>query len=214
MLRSLQPELLDSLPFDHPDARGNRRDLRMLNRLMGNYRWFARTLPPLVRPGERVLELGAGIGELGLLLAKRRIAVDGIDLWPRPSTWPAERAWHQTDICSFDGYGEYPVVIANLILHQFSDAALANLGRTLARRARLIVACEPERSERSRALVAAAAPFLRLNHVTRHDARVSIEAGFRGDELPMVLGLASAGWQIECKPMALGAYRMVAIKRP
>lgn len=186
----------------------------MLNRLMGNYRWFARTLPPLVRPGERVLELGAGIGELGLLLAKRGLAVDGLDFWPRPPTWPAERAWHTADLRSFGGYGEYPVVIANLILHQFSDADLANLGRTLARRTRLIVTCEPERSELSRTLVAAAAPFLRLNHVTRHDARVSIEAGFQGDELPKALGLTGAGWQFNCKPMALGANRMVAIQRP
>jgi hypothetical protein len=62
MLRTLQPELLDSLPSDHPDARHSRRDLRVINRLMGNHRWFARTLPPLVRAGEHALELGAGNG--------------------------------------------------------------------------------------------------------------------------------------------------------
>ncbi len=72
MQRILQAELLDSLPHDHPDALHNRRDLRVINRVMGNYRWFARTLPALLRPGEAALEVGAGDGTLGLQLAARR----------------------------------------------------------------------------------------------------------------------------------------------
>ncbi len=50
MQRTPQPELLDSLPPQHPDALHNRRDLRLTNRVMGNHRWLIRTLPPLLRP--------------------------------------------------------------------------------------------------------------------------------------------------------------------
>src|SRR5580698_3898368 len=103
MQRQLQPEILDSLPHSHPDAAHNRRDLRIINRAMGNPRWFLRELPPLLRPGERVLELGAGTGDLGIALNALGIPVDGLDLWPRPAAWPAARAWHQADLKTFSG---------------------------------------------------------------------------------------------------------------
>jgi len=189
MLRACQPELLDSLPPDHPDAIHNRRDLRVINRIMGNKAWFERTLPKLHLPGDRVLELGAGMGEMGLELIRRGIPVDGLDLWPRPAAWPPEREWHTADLNTFAGYGAYPVVIANLILHQFTAMELASLGEKLRGSARVILACEPERRRASQMLVAAIGPLLGANHVTLHDARVSIAAGFRDDELPEFLGL-------------------------
>jgi hypothetical protein len=55
MNRALEPELLDSLPHDHPDAAHNRRDLRLINGFMRNRAWFERTLPGVLRAGERVL---------------------------------------------------------------------------------------------------------------------------------------------------------------
>ena len=143
--RTLEPELLDSLPPDHPDAIHSRRDLRLVNQLMRNHRWLTRTLPPLLRPGELALELGAGTGELGLRLAARDVPVDGIDFWPRPAAWPPARAWHSADLCSFSGYDAYPVIVGNLIFHQFSDDQLAALGAVLRRSARVIIACEPAR---------------------------------------------------------------------
>ena len=213
MPRTLQPELLDSLPPDHPDARHSRRDLRLINSVMGNHRWLARTLPPLLRPGERALELGAGTGELGRRLAARGAAVDGLDFAPRPPDWPAARAWHVGDLRDFDGYGRYAAVIANLLLHHLTEAELAELGAKLARTARIIVASEPARSRRSQWLFAAIAPWFRANRVTLHDAHVSIAAGFAGDELPRALGLAPEAWECRCTTTALGAYRMVALRR-
>jgi len=50
--RSCQPELLDSLAPDHPDAIHSRRDLRIVNRFMRNLTWFERTLSGLVRPDD------------------------------------------------------------------------------------------------------------------------------------------------------------------
>jgi hypothetical protein len=213
MQRILQAELLDSLPPDHPDALHSRRDLRIVNRCMGNYGWFARTLPALLRPGETALELGAGDGSFGLRLAGRGIPVDGLDLWPRPPAWPAARQWHQADLRTFPGYARYPVVAGNLIFHQFNEAELAELGAVLRREARAIVACEPIRRRSSQVLLAALGPLLGANAVTRHDARVSVAAGFQGDELPRALGLRADEWNFRCNETALGAFRMVATRR-
>jgi len=211
--RSCEPELLDGLPFDHPDAVHSRRDLRIVNRFMRSARWFGRTLPGLMRPGEPVLEVGAGTGELGLLLNSRSVALDGLDLCPRPARWPAGRAWHQADLRTFPGYGAYPVVIGNLIFHQFSDPELAALGRTIRAGARLVVASEPLRSRLSQRMMAAVAPLLGANHVTLHDARVSIAAGFLGRELPEALGMDPAFWEVTCSSALPGIYRMVALRR-
>jgi len=213
MPRSLQPELLDSLPPDHPAALHNRRDLRLTNRFMGNHRWLLRTLPPLLRPGEAALELGAGTGELGLQFARRHVPVDGLDLWPRPPTWPPAGAWHSADLKNFAGYSGYAVVFGNLIFHQFSDHDLAGLGARLRQHARVILACEPARRRLSQIYYRVFAPLFGANYVSLHDAHVSIAAGFRDDELPRVLGLNESEWDCRCTTTLLGAYRMVAIRR-
>jgi hypothetical protein len=214
MKRACHPELLDLLPPDHPDALHNRRDLRIINRVMGNAGWFQATLPGLVRGGERVLELGAGTGELSAALNRRGIPVDGLDLWPRPDGWPSERAWHQGDLLAFAHFDRYRVVIGNLIFHQFRDADLAGLGATLRATARVILASEPERRRISQVAMGAVAPLFGASPVTLHDAHVSVNAGFRGDELPRALGLAGAGWRCSCTSTAIGANRMVAVRDP
>jgi len=213
MQRTLRPELLDHLPADHPDARHSRRDLRLINRIMGNHRWFERTLPALLRPGERGLEIGAGTGELGIRLAASGTVIGGLDLGPRPENWIASDNWHTGDLRTFGGYGCYPVIIGNLIFHQFSHEELAGLGRALRAEARLIVACEPLRSRFHQVLFAALAPVFGANRVTRHDGRVSIAAGFRADELPRALGLKEQDWDYRCRATVLGGYRMVALRR-
>lgn len=214
MQRILQPELLDSLPHDHPDALHNRRDLRLTNRIIGNHRWFARTLPNLLRPGEVALELGAGTGELGQRLLGAGAEVDGLDVWPRPATWPPARKWHAADLRAFPGYAKYRVIVGNLIFHQFSDAELGALGEKIRPGARVILACEPLRRRLSQVLYRTLGPWFGANHVSLHDAHVSIAAGFCGDELPRALGLGPPAWQVQCTTTLLGAYRMVAVRRP
>jgi hypothetical protein len=214
MQRTLQAELLDSLPPNHPDALHNRRDLRLTNQIIGNHRWLERTLPPLLRPGEPLLEIGAGAGELGLRLARRGVPMAGLDLWPCPNTWPAGRPWHREDLRTFARYGEYAAIVGNLIFHQFSDSDLAALGEKLRRSARVIVACEPHRRRVSQVLYRTFAPLFGANHVSLHDAHVSIAAGFRDEELPRSLGLSRDHWRIECSWTTLGLYRMIAVRNP
>lgn len=214
MQRTLNPELLDSLSPDHPDALHNRRDLRLLNAVLGNHRWFSRTLARLLRPRDRVLELGAGTGELGRRLSRHGIPVDGLDLWPRPRDWPAASEWHRMDLRTFDGYDAYSAVMGNLIFHQFSDGELRALGGRVARYARLIVAAEPARRRVSQFFYRTIAPAFGANHVSLHDGHVSIAAGFRGGELPERLGLETSKWHVRCRTTFLGVYRMIAMRRP
>jgi len=214
MQRTLQPELLDSLAPDDPAARHNRRDLRVINRLMGRTPWFSRELARRVRPGEAVLELGAGTGELGSALAARGLPCDGLDLWPRPASWPAQCGWHQTDLRAFGNFGRYPVVIGNLILHQFGPAELAALGRQLAGGPRLLLFSEPARRRHAQLLCRIFLPLLGANYVSRHDAHVSIGSGFLGDDLPRALGLDPAAWLWTSQETTLGAYRLIAWRRP
>lgn len=207
--RVVQPELLDSLPCDHPAAWHNRRDLRVTNAIMGNHRWLERVLRARVRRNERVLEVGAGTGEFVVRLRRRGWLVDGLDTWPAP----AGVRWHRADLRAFEGYGSYRVVFGNLVFHQFTAAELGALGSRFAEGPRLLVACEPARRRLSQWLYRAAGPVLGVNYVSRHDAHVSIAAGFVGDELPRLLGLDAGRWAWRCGTTALGAYRMVAWRR-
>lgn len=213
MQRTLQPELLDSLPPGHPDALHNRRDLRILHAITGNSRWLLRTLRRVSQPGERLLELGAGTGDFGLKLAARGIVADGLDLWPRPDAWPEAAAWHSGDLRTFDGYAGYDVVFGSLILHQFENADLAELGAKLRQRARVIVAIEPVRRRASQVLFRSLGPVFGANHVSLHDAHVSIAAGFRQRELPEVLGLSTREWEVSVNTTPLGMYRFMAVRR-
>lgn len=212
MQRTLEPELLDSLPPTHPDALHNRRDLRITNAILGNHRWLRRTLPEVMRPGERLLELGAGTGELGRGLHHTGLNVDGLDLWPRPADWRETAAWHVADLRNFDGYPAYAGIVGNLIFHQFSEEDLRDLGAKLQQHARVIVACEPHRRRISQVLYRTVGPLFGANRVSLHDAHVSIAAGFRDDELPLALGLAPRFWAVRISCSALGLYRMVAIR--
>lgn len=209
MQRRLQPEILDTLSPDDPAALRNRRDLRLINRAMGTARWFTGELQRRVRPAERILEIGAGTGDLGRHLRARGFLVDGLDLWPRPADWPADAAWHQADLRKFEGYSNYSVILASLIFHQFDEADLAEIGSRLSH-ARVLLASEPARKRRAKVFLAVGGAVLGANYVTRHDARVSVEAGFLRDELPRFLRMDRSGWSWQAAVYRLGFYRLTA----
>jgi hypothetical protein len=74
--RRVQPELLDTLPADDPQAQRSRRDLRRLNRAMATMSLVLRALDDAVSrsPPKTILELGAGDGTMMLRIARRRAA--------------------------------------------------------------------------------------------------------------------------------------------
>jgi hypothetical protein len=180
---------------------------------MGNVPWFRHVIASHIRSGERVIELGSGTGELASVLRPITPLYDGIDRAPRPASWPQQARWHQADIQVFTGWKDYPVVIGNLILHHFDDDALHALGASISPHARLLIFSEPTRKRLNQWIWNLAAPLCGANHVTQHDGRVSIAAGFRRDELPDALGLDPAVWSWHITHSWLGAYRMIAERK-
>jgi len=213
MPRTIQPELLDTLSPQHPDAIHSRRDLRVINRFMGNYRWIEHELRSKIRENDRVLEIGAGTGELAQRLMKTGIQVDCLDTFPAPENWAEPSTWHSADLRTFAGYADYTVIVGNLIFHHFDDNELTRLGETLGRTSRLIVACEPARRRFSQVMIRTMAPVFGASHVTLHDAHVSIAGGFFQNELPKALGLQRPVWDVQRSVGWLGGYRMVATRR-
>jgi SAM-dependent methyltransferase len=213
MKRTLTPEILDSLPPEDSSTRHSRRDLRIFNAVLGGTRWLRRTVPACVRSDERVIEIGAGTGDLAASLTRRGFITDGLDLAPRPAAWPENARWHQADALGFAGWRDYDAMIGNLIFHHFDADALRTLGGKMSRHARIIIACEPARRRIFQRLFAVLCTLVGANDVSRHDGRVSIEAGFLHDELPAMLGLDPACWHWKVTTTLRGMYRMVASRR-
>ena len=227
MCRLVEPELLDDLPPADPRAVGSRADLRRLNSIMGHddilsrafHHHFDETFSRS-RPLSLV-ELGAGDGTLLLRLA-RRVSAPGLTarvmLLDRqnivsPETrhafaalnWSIESVANDVFAWLEQPFPAVDVMFANLFLHHFTDESLTALFRLAAARTNLFIACEPRRS--SFALTASRLLHLiRCNEITRHDAVVSVRAGFVGRELSALwpgdnqwqLSEQSAGWFSHC----------------
>ncbi|QYM79040.1 hypothetical protein K0B96_00045 [Horticoccus luteus] len=213
MRRIVEPEWLDELPPEDPAAIHSRRDLRWINRRLGTAAWLRGQLATRRAPGERVIELGAGDGTLALDLAPALGSEHyaGLDRVSRPPAWTG--TWHQTDVFNFPHWPRYPVVIASLFLHHFTEPQLRQLGAAFAPSARLLLFSEPARRRRFQWVFALACRFAGAHRVTRHDGHISIAAGFRGDELPVFLGLDPNEWRWKTDIAPLGAYHLRAERR-
>ncbi|MFN0129687.1 MAG: hypothetical protein ACKV19_23730 [Verrucomicrobiales bacterium] len=196
--RRLTPELLDELPHASPEARASRRDLHRLNVLMGHRSawrsWLRQEFasgPPLA-----IAELGTGDGVIAagnlfaafprgngatLFLVDRAPCVaDNTLLRLQQAGWKV--CVEEADV--FDWLTEsraLDAICANLFLHHFDDTTLTRLFELASRATPLFAAMEPRRGRLGLAGVAAL-PLIGAHPVTIHDARVSVEAGFRGRE--------------------------------
>lgn len=199
MERVVEPEWLDELPATDRRAVRSRQDLRRINALMGNASLVAEALRQRLVPGEafHLVELGAGDGEFALAVARRISATVCISevtlvdrLAPQNDLMKANFAklgcpLNLVTADVFDWLTEARpacVIVANLFLHHFETERLQQLLPLAAQRSSLFVACEPRRS----ALALTGSRLLGLigcNDVTRHDAVVSVRAGFAGREL-------------------------------
>jgi len=203
--RAIEPEWLDELPADDPRAMRSRRDLRRINTLMMNDRLLARELLRAYpgAPPRTIVEIGAGDGSLMLRVAARispqwqateLVLVDRQSLlsaatrkefhalgWsPRPQNADVFAWLGQSAAPAFD------VIVANLFLHHFDAPRLRDLLGLIARSTRVLIACEPRRSGGA-LLGSRLLGLIGCNDVSRHDAVVSVRAGFNGTEL-------SASW--------------------
>ena len=215
MQRDVHTLSLQAPPATRPEAGAIALEQQWLNRLMGNFTWMDCRLARLAHSGERILELGAGRGDLGFALAARGSpgSYAGVDHCPRPAGWPEDWAWWATDPLDFQHYDRFPVVTANLFLHRLSPEELAALGRTLRRSARVILATTPARRKRHLWQLAVLGA-MGLSRTTRRFARAGVRAGFVGNELPQALGLSPRDWTWTISLDWRGAYRMEAVRRP
>jgi hypothetical protein len=222
--RVLEPEWLDELPADDRRARRSRADLRRINFLMGNARLLARVLGAhLPAAGAlRIADLGAGDGSVMLRVARRLgrpgVEVTLVDRAPAftPSTIEGlSKIQCRARIAAEDVFDflsrpgpRFDAIVANLFLHHFEGRQLDRLLALAAAKAPLLIACEPRRSgfalQASRLLW-----LLGCNDVTRHDAVVSVRAGFRGDELSTAWPRAS-GWTLLERPAPPFSHLFVA----
>lgn len=207
--RKVTPELLDSLPAEAPAAIRSRRELRVVNALMGNERWVIREL--LAREkiaGNGIVEIGAGEGSLCRKMhahfSNNRIC--GIDLLERPASLPQAIDWHCGNVITLDPPRGFGVLVANLFLHHFTDEELGWFAAWLPHFS-LVIINEPLRRQSAHVWGSFLRPF--IGHVTRHDMHVSIDAGFLCGELPELFHEHAADWEIQEKEQWPGAQRGV-----
>lgn len=238
MPRTVSTEALDHLSATDPAARRSRQDLARLHQAMDTRAIITRAwqrLVPAPRSGQplRVLELGAGDGtlllgvarslapdwgqvELTLLDRQRlvsaatfrsyaqagwsvRLVVEDVMAWAAPpATATAAAAAERWDL-----------ITTSLFLHHFQGAALDTLLGAVAARTDRFFACEPRRAWLALAgshLVGA----LGANAVTRQDAVLSVQAGFRGQELSALWPAPAAAWHCEEHAAGLFSHRFSA----
>ena len=196
--RTLTPEILDFLAPDDPRAISSRRDLVRINAVMRQSAIMADALAGIAAP-KVLADLGGGDGRflLGVArrLARRWPGVRAVILDRHDIVSPETRAgfaalgW-QCEVLRGDIFATLPhirpdIVTANLFLHHLDETALTRLLGAIAAGARTFVACEPRRGQFA-LLGARLVGLLGANDVSRHDAVVSVRAGFLGCDLSVL----------------------------
>ena len=226
-VRRVEPELLDHLTPDDPRAIDSRKDLERINAWMRNHKIMAEEIRRIFgdRAPKRILEIGAGDGRFLLrvcaalpeqwrgatvCLLDRQAAVSSQTVREFETLgWCCEMV--QAEVQSWMRErppGEFDLMIANLFLHHFREAELRELLQGVRRSARALIAVEPRRWGWA-LLFSRATGLIGCNSVTRHDAVVSVRAGFAGQELSR-LWPSEAGWLLEERPANWYSHLFVA----
>lgn len=232
MPRTVSPEALDHLPVTDPAARRSRQDLARVHRAMSTraivtHAWQRLVSARRSRHPLRVLELGCGDGTL-LLGVARALAPE----WQKVRLTLLDRQ-KLVSATTLSGYAQlgwtvhvvtqdvldwaalpasadatatcdrWDLISTSLFLHHFQGSALDSLLGAVAARADRFFACEPRRAWLALAgshLVGA----LGVNAVTRQDAVLSVQAGFRGREISELWPAPAAAWR--CDEHAAGLF--------
>jgi len=227
MKRLVQPELLDELASEDPLARHSRNDLQRLNTWMGNSRILSHHLQKVLGAPKawRLLDLGAGDGQFMWQVAKRLpqewkgttlalldkqcgispLASHGLESlgWQVRSLCADANAWLQNAPINY-----WSAMCANLFLHHFTEEDLRRLLRLVSEHTGIFIAVEPRRSPMALA-ASRMVGLIGCNRVTRHDAVVSVRAGFIGNDLSQ-LWPKNGGWLLEERPAGLFSHLFVA----
>ena len=222
--RIVEPEWLDTLPSEDERAVRSRRDLARINGLMYNAGIVAAALSKLPDKPLRIAELGAGDGHFASRMLRRLPRAKGhlvlVDRTPTVSAltqrtleaqgWTVEIA--RTDVFEWlASAGHCNAIYANLFLHHFDDVPLSRMLGHVSERCDQFVACEPRRSP----MALAGSRLLGLigcNDVTRHDAVVSVRAGFTEDDIT-ALWPDEDRWTLREVPAGLFSHRFTARRK-
>jgi hypothetical protein len=206
MERVIEPEIIDGMDPDHPMAVRSRRDLRMINFVMGNERWIrTQVRAHRASASKGIVELGAGGGELLESLEKYG-PVTGYDLVPKPKRLSERVSWEQGDLWERADGILGGVLVANLFLHHLEAGELRRLGE-IAERFEVLIFVEPLRTNDALWMGERLLPV--VGEATRHDMMVSIRAGFVDGELPKLLGLSDR-WKVSERSTWRGGHRVLA----
>lgn len=234
--RLVQTEILDHLDPADPRAQQSRKDLQKLNFIMGHNNYWRRFFGRLSMDASipwRCCEVGCGDGSL----TRHILSCAGLK-WPQGSEWhlldrsPAllpslhplcashgcalhviqDDLQHWIQNSPHIPHNRFHLVFMNLFLHHFSDHTIQNIWRGLSSITDFIICMEPARS-RLAWIAAQACGLIGCNSVTRHDAPISVQAGFRQYELTQLWRMAipdSQSWTTQDMPVGLFSHVFLA----
>lgn len=185
--RQIEPELLaQAAPAD---VAANLADLRRLNRYFGGIQTLRSALRPFLRPGVRILDVGAASGDHAAAFPQATIV--SLDLSPQHLRHAAGVRVAADAFAMPFAPQSFDIVMANLFLHHFETdeiVALLTQFRRLAKAA--IVINDLERSRLAWSFLPLTAPVLRWHPMTVHDGTVSVAAAFQPAELASLFARA------------------------
>jgi hypothetical protein len=175
-----------------------------------------------------ITELGAGDGHFLLSVARRlrhhwqvahAILVDRQDTFDPAIRHAFEHMKWRVRVETADAFewlrkshaDKTNAMICNLFLHHFQGQELDELLQLAARSARVFVALEPRRAWLPR-LCGHLLWVIRCNSVTRHDAGISIRAGFSGRELSAIWPNKEK-WHLTERPSGLFSHLFIARRK-
>lgn len=229
-IRTIEPEILDELPANDPRAVASRRDLRRLNYWLNHHRLVKNSILkafPADLP-HTLVEIGSGDGRFAsqtLSYLDEAWPVDGTrDIYLVDRQTQAdpglrgqfeEYGWnaHSVQADIFDWLPKqqaFDCIIANLFLHHFEPVKLLSLFEMIAAHTKVFIACEPRRC-RTALIGGYVLVYATCSSVTRHDAIVSIRAGFKDNELTRLWPMQ--GWTLRESEEGIASHLFVAMKR-
>jgi 2-polyprenyl-3-methyl-5-hydroxy-6-metoxy-1,4-benzoquinol methylase len=189
VIRSLQPEILDSPDIPGPVLDRFHRDLDFINKCLGTFSTIERFIRKDAAPVHRILDIGCGGGAL-LEYLHRRLGVEVIGIDPKP---PAHAA---VPILRLDAVTEKlpeaDVAVCTLTAHHLTPEQIVALIRNVSRSCRRFIIHDLIRHPLPLVLFTVfLCPF--VSHEVGADGRLSIRRAYTPEEFTGMAKQALAG---------------------